>query len=289
MHYKEYKTILSSKNGINIYRGCNHGCIYCDSRSRCYNMDHEFTDIEVKKDAPRMLEDILKHKRKKCMISTGAMSDPYNDVEEKILYTRECLKVINKYSFGLSILTKSSKILRDLDVLKSINEKSKCVVQMTLTTSQENLCRILEPNVSTTKERFDTLKVLNKNGIPTVVWLSPFLPFINDTEDNLKKLISYCIEANVYGIICFGIGVTMRDGNREYFYKKLDEFFPGMKQKYIRTFGNSYVCNSDNSQKLMSLLYYECNKHNILIGSNKVFDYLNSYESKEFNRQIKLF
>lgn len=289
MHYKEYKSILSAKNGMNIYRGCSHGCIYCDSRSSCYQMKHDFTDIEIKMNAPEMLEDALKRKRKKCMIGTGAMCDPYIHIEEEIMYTKRCLQVIDKYGFGLSILTKSNRILRDLDLLKSINEKSKCVVQMTLTTADENICRILEPGVSTTKERFEALKIFRENGIPTVSWLSPFLPFINDTEDNFRTLLDYCIEAGVHGIVCFGIGVTMREGNREYFYKKLDEHFPGMKQKYIKTFGNSYECHSLNNNKLMSILYDECKKHNILVGMDKVFAYLNEYEDKNINEQISLF
>jgi DNA repair photolyase len=289
MHYAEYKSILSAKNGMNIYRGCSHGCIYCDSRSTCYQMKHEFTDIEIKKNAPEMLEEALKRKRKKCMIGTGAMCDPYIHIEEEIMYIRRCLQVIDKYGFGLSILTKSDRILRDLDLLKSINEKSKCVVQMTLTTADEDLCRILEPGVSTTKERFGALKVFRDNGIPTVVWLCPFLPFINDTEENFRTLLDYCIEAKVHGIMCFGIGVTMREGNREYFYKNLDEHFPGMKQKYIRTFGNSYECHSSNNNKLMRIFYDECKKHNILVGINKVFAYLNKYEDKNINEQISLF
>lgn len=252
-------------------------------------MEHDFCDIEIKKNAPQMLEDALKHKRKKCMIGTGAMCDPYIHIEEEILYTRKCLEIIDKYDFGLSILTKSNRILRDLDLLKSINKKSKCVVQMTLTTSDENLCRILEPNVSTTKERFKTLKIMHENGIPTVVWLSPFLPFINDSEENFRRLLNYCIEAKVYGIMCFGIGLTLRDGNREYFYQKLDECFPYMKQKYIKTFGNSYECHSGNHSKLMKILYSECKKHNILEGVDNVFSYLNSYEDKNANDQISLF
>ncbi len=289
MHYSEYKSILSAKNGINIYRGCSHGCIYCDSRSRCYNMKHSFIDIEIKKNAPQMLGNELKRKRKKHMISTGAMCDPYIHIEEQLLYTRKCLEVIDKYGFGLSILTKSNRILRDLDLLKSINKKSKCVVQMTLTTADEKLCRILEPNVSTTKERFETLKILQENGIPTVVWLSPFLPFINDDEENFRKLLNYCIEAKVYGILCFGIGVTLREGNREYFYKKLDEHFPNMKQKYIKTFGNSYGCHSENHSKLMRILYSECKKNNILVGADNIFSYLNTYEDKNEYDQISMF
>ena len=200
MHYREYKSILSAKNGMNIYRGCSHGCIYCDSRSLCYQINHDFTDIEIKLNAPEMLEHELKHKRKKCMIATGSMCDPYIHIEDEIMYTRKCLQLIDRYRFGLSILTKSNKILRDLDILKSINTKTKCVVQMTLTTADENLCKIIEPNVSTTRERFEALKIFRNNGIPTVVWLSPFLPFINDTEENFKALIDYCIEAEVHVI-----------------------------------------------------------------------------------------
>lgn len=252
-------------------------------------MKHDFTDIEIKKDAPMMLENELRRRRKKCMIGTGAMCDPYIHIEEEIMYTRKCLEIVNKYGFGLSILTKSNRILRDLELLKSINKKSKCVVQMTLTTADENLCQILEPNVSTTKERFKTLKILHENGIPTVVWLCPFLPFINDTEENFRTLLSYCIEAKVHGIICFGIGVTMREGNREYFYQKLDEHFPGMKQKYMQSFGNSYECHSVNNDKLMKILYHECHKHNILVGADKVFAYLKEYENKNSNEQICLF
>lgn len=166
MHKVEVKGILSSRNGMNIYRGCTHGCIYCDARSKCYQMNHEFEDIEVKINGLELLEKALKSKRKKCMIGTGAMSDPYIYLEEKLNNTRRCLEIIDKYDFGLAIQTKSNRILRDLDLLKSINEKSKCVVQMTLTTYDEKLCKILEPNVSTTKERFEVLKIMRDNKIP---------------------------------------------------------------------------------------------------------------------------
>ena len=181
MHYTTVKTILSPKNGINLYRGCTHGCIYCDARSKCYVFTHRFEDVEVKQNAPVLLEKALKSKRKKCMIGTGSMCDPYMHCEEEIGITRKCLETIERYGFGVTVHTKSARILRDLELLKSINKKSKAVVQMTLTTADEKLCKILEPNVSTTKERFETLKILRDNGIPTVVWLCPILPFINDT------------------------------------------------------------------------------------------------------------
>ena len=287
MHYADYKSILSSQNGINLYRGCTHGCIYCDSRSDVYQMNHRFEDIEIKRNAIQILEQELRRKRKPCMIGTGAMSDPYLHIEDNLNLTRQSLELIDKYGFGLAIQTKSAKILRDLDLLNSINQHSKCVVQMTLTTFDDDLCRILEPNVSTTKERIHALNVLRDNNIPTVVWLCPILPFINDTEENLLNILNACIQANVKGIICFGFGVTLRNGNREYFYKQLDRHFPGMKKKYIQTFGNSYVCNSPNQERLMQIFTDVCTANNILHKPDNVFSYLRQYESKTV--QLSLF
>lgn len=288
MHYKKAKGILSPKNSMNLYRGCKHGCIYCDSRSKCYNMEHDFEDIEVKENAIELLEAALKRKRKKCMIGLGAMSDPYMPLEEEIEYTRKALSLIYQYGFGFTAITKSDKILRDIDLLKKINTKTKCVVQMTLTTYDENLCKIIEPNVCTTYERFKTLKRLNEENIQTVVWLCPILPFINDDEDNLRGILNYCIKAKVKGIINFGMGVTLRDGNREYFYKNLDKHFTGLKEKYIRTYANSYILNSPNNEKLMKIFHETCDKHNIMHNNDEIFNYINTFEQKEY-KQLKLF
>ena len=287
MHYKEYKSILSPNNGMNIYRGCTHGCIYCDSRSKCYQMQHAFEDIEVKTNAPEMLEAKLRKKRKKCMIGTGAMCDPYMHCEEQLGLTRKCLEIVNRYGFGLSIQTKSNRILRDLDLLKNINEKSKCVVQMTLTTFDEDLCKILEPNVCTTKNRFETLKIMQENGIPTVVWLCPLLPFINDTEENLRGILNYCVQAKVWGILNFGIGLTLREGDREYFYAALDRHFPGLKDRYQQKYGYSYVVNSDNTDSLMKIFYEECKKHTIVCSNNDIFSFMRSFP--ETVKQLSLF
>ena len=286
MHEVNVKGILSAKNGMNIYRGCLHGCIYCDSRSLCYQMKHKFEDIEA--NAVGLLENTLRRKRNKCMIGTGAMSDPYMPIEEKLGNMRKCLEVIERYGFGVTMITKSTKVLRDLDLLKKINEKSKCVVQMTLTTYDEDLCRIVEPNVETTYERFRALKILRDNGIPTVVWLCPILPFINDTEENIRGILDYCVRAKVKGIINFDMGVTLRDGNREYFYKKLDEHFPGLKEKYIRMYGNSYQLSSPNSRKLNMIYKSECIKNGIMCDVNECFEYLNKYEDKYGGEQISL-
>ena len=288
MHKVNVKGILSAKNGMNIYRGCLHGCIYCDSRSLCYQMNHKFEDIEVKANAVGLLENTLRRKRNKCMIGTGAMSDPYMPIEEKLGNMRKCLEVIERYGFGVTMITKSTKVLRDLDLLKKINEKSKCVVQMTLTTYDEDLCRIVEPNVETTYERFRALEILHDNGIPTVVWLCPILPFINDTEENIRGILDYCVRAKVKGIINFDMGVTLRDGNREYFYKKLDEHFPGLKEKYIRMYGNSYQLSSPNSRQLNMIYKSECIKNGIMCDVNECFEYLNKYEDKYGGEQISL-
>jgi DNA repair photolyase len=287
MHYADYKTILSPKNGMNLFRGCSHGCIYCDARSKCYQINHDFEDIEVKHNAAAILEEQLRRKRRPCMIGTGGMCDPYIPLEDELRLTRSCLELIYKYNFGIAIQTKSANILRDLDILTAINERTKCVVQMTLTTYDEALCRIIEPNVSTTYERFLALEKFREAGIPTVVWLAPILPFINDSEENLRGILDYCIRAKVKGIICFGFGVTLREGDREYFYKQLDRHFPGMKQKYIRSFGNNYECNSPGQTRLWTVFDEVCRKHGIMYYADEIFAYMNEFEEK--NRQLELF
>ena len=287
MHYADYKTILSPQNGMNLYRGCTHGCIYCDSRSKCYQMDHPFEDIEVKHNAVQLLEQQLRRKRKPCMIGTGAMSDPYLHLEKELCLTRQCIELIDRYGFGLTLLTKSNRILRDMDLLTSIHSKTKCVVQMTLTTYDDELCKLLEPNVSVTSARINVLKEMQKAGIPTVVWLCPILPYINDTEENLKGILNACIDTGVKGIVNFGFGVTLRDGNREYFYRQLDRHFPGMKQKYIQSFGTSYVCNSPNHHALTEMLQSECRKHRILSSPDQIFRYLHTFDTRQ--EQMSLF
>ena len=289
MHFKNVKGILSSTNGMNLYRGCLHGCIYCDSRSECYCMDHDFEDVEVKANALELLENNLKRKRSKCMLATGSMSDPYIPLENELKHVRKALELAYKYGFGFTLITKSNRVLRDLDLLTAINNKTKCVVQMTLTTCDENLCKKIEPNVSTTKERVAVLKKLHEAGIPTVVWLCPILPFINDTKENIKGILDYCIEAKVYGIICFGMGVTLRKGNREYFYQQLDRLFPGMKERYIKTYGMKYQLNSPNNNELMQLFHQTCQENGIVHDINQIFAYLKKFENKHENIQLSLF
>lgn len=288
MHCVKAKGILSSKNGINIYRGCVHGCIYCDSRSACYRMSHDFEDIEVKENAVELLESALKRKQKKCMIGTGSMTDPYIPLERELEFMRKVLALIERYGFGFTLITKSDLVLRDIDLLQAINKTTKCVVQMTLTTYDETLCKKLEPNVCTTHRRFEVLKELHRLGIPTVVWLCPILPFINDTKENVEGILNYCIEAKVYGIICFGMGLTLREGNREYFFKKLDKLYPILKIKYLKEYGKNYFITSKRNSELMNIFHEMCEANGIIHNNEEIFKYLNTFETKENPVQLDL-
>jgi len=290
MHFVDAKGILTGSGGhvgMNIYRGCTHGCIYCDSRSRCYQFTHLFEDVEVKRNAPELLEKALKAKRKKCMIGTGSMSDPYMHCEEELGLTRRCLEIIRKYGFGVAIQTKSDRILRDIDLLDEINRSAKCVVQMTLTTYDDELCRILEPNVCNTKRRIEVLERMQERGIPTVVWLTPILPFINDTPENVGAILRECVRVDVKGVIDFGMGLTLREGDREYYYAALDRHFPGMKERYIRTYGNAYELPSPRAWELRALFHSICAENGILDTPEAYFEYM--YDFPENKAQLSLF
>jgi DNA repair photolyase len=290
MHFVDAKGILTNSNGrfgMNIYRGCSHGCIYCDSRSRCYQFTHPFEDIEVKQNAPELLEKALRSKRKKCMIGTGSMSDPYMHIEEELRLTRKCLKIILQYGFGLAIQTKSDRILQDIDLLEEINRSAKCVVQMTLTTYDDDLCSILEPNVCNTKRRIEVLEEMQKRGIPTVVWITPILPYINDTAENITAILNECVRVGVKGIIDFGMGLTLREGDREYYYAALDRSFPGMKERYIKRYGNAYELQSPRAGELKKIFQKICRENGILSSPEECFDFMNDLPDRY--KQMSLF
>ena len=290
MHYVKAKGILTAnggRHGMNIYRGCSHGCIYCDSRSRCYRFTHPFEDIEVKQNAPELLEKELRSKRKKGMIGTGAMSDPYMHIEKDLRLTEKCLEIILKYGFGVAIQTKSDLILRDIDLLDEINRSAKCVVQMTLTTYDDDLCAILEPNVCNTKRRIEVLEEMRKRGIPTIVWITPVLPFINDTEENITSILNECVRVGVKGIIDFGMGLTLREGDREYYYAALDKHFPGMKERYIKQYGNSYDLPSPNARNLTAVFKRICKENGIMSSPEECFRFMNDLPEKY--RQMSIF
>ena len=299
MHFVNAKSILTPRS-MNIYRGCTHGCIYCDSRSKCYQFTHDFEDIEVKQNAPELLEATLSKKRKRCMVGTGSMCDPYIPLEKELGLMRRCLEIIDRYGFGVTPQTKSDLILRDIDLLASINKKAKAVVQMTLTTADDELCKLIEPGVCPTSRRFEVLCACRDEGIPTVVWFSPLLPFINDTRENIDGIIDYCVRAKVHAIICFGIGLTLREGNREYFYAALDRLSKNqvvstlrhgsgtagttttsLKERYQKTFGYSYMCSSPHERELMQYLSQQCRRNNIILGTDSVFKWMEEFPQKD--------
>ena len=290
MHFTDAKGILTGSGGhygMNVYRGCSHGCVYCDSRSLCYRFTHPFEDIEVKRNAPELLAAALRSKRKRCVIGTGSMSDPYMHCEEQLRLTRRCLEVILENGFGAAIQTKSDRVLRDIDLLDEINRSAKCVVQMTLTTYDDGLCGILEPNVCRTKRRIEVLEALRERGIPTIVWLTPILPFINDTEENITAILSACARAGVSGVIDYGMGLTLRDGSREYYYAALDRHFPGMKERYIARYGNAYELPSPNAGKLTEVFRRICRENGMLSRPEDCFRFME--ELPEKYPQISLF
>ena len=221
------------------------------------------------------------------MIGTGAMSDPYMHCEEELGLTRRCLEIILQYGFGATVRTKSDRILRDIDLLEEINRKSKCVVQMTVTTFDEELCHIVEPNVCSTARRFEVLAEMQKRGIPTVVWLAPILPFINDTAENVISILNACADVGVKGMICFGMGLTLREGDREYFYAALDRHFPVLKQKYIGTYGNAYEVPSPNANELMKLFQTICRQNGMLYTPDDCFRFIGEFP--ETYKQLSIF
>ncbi len=287
MHYVKARSLLTRWNGMNIYRGCTHGCIYCDSRSKCYRIEHQFEDIEVKINAPELLEEILKRKRRKIMIGTGSMSDPYQPCEEELMLTRKCLELIDRYGFGATVITKSDRVLRDIDLFDSINQKGKSVLQMTLTIADDKLSRIIEPNVCPTSRRYEVLKEFQKRGIPTVVWLTPLLPFLTDSDENFNSLMEYCLDAGVKGIVCFSAGMTLREGNREYYYQALDRHFPGLSRQYMMRYGAAYDVESSNSKRLMRRFHETCEKYGIIHDPEECFAY--TAEFPEMYEQMSLF
>lgn len=285
MHYVKAKGIFTSDYGINLYRGCTHGCIYCDSRSEIYGMNHKFEDIQVKENAIELLKKELV-KRKPSMIGTGAMTDPYIPLEKRLGFVRKTLELVYRYGFGWSCITKSDLVLRDIDLLEKINEKTKAVVQVTITTADDELCKMIEPNVCPTSRRVEVLEKLKERNIPTVVWFCPILPYINDTEENVNRIIDCCIDADVKGVLNMSMGLSLRKGNREYFYRKLDEKFPGIKDTYIEEFGDSYFIHSSDNRKLRGILRKRCDEHGIMHNQDEIFSYIHEFPEKTVQSKL---
>lgn len=289
MHTVLAKEILSSNQRVNLYRGCEHDCIYCDARSSCYKMEHAFLDIEVKENALELLEEELTKKRKKIVVSTGSMSDPYMPLEKHIKLTRGLLERIYLYGHGIHIQTKSDLILRDIDLLKKINKRTKASVSVTITTLDDELAKIIEPKATLPSKRLELLEKLHEAGIQTYVWITPLLPYLTDTLDNLRSILNACKKYQVKGIVYFDFLLTLREGNREHFYQMLDEHFPRLKQKYIHDYGNSYCCPSPYLKYLKDYLCRFCEEHQILYYYEEIEHEIMTLDENPGFQQLSLF
>jgi DNA repair photolyase len=297
MEYIPTKTIISNYKdnfqwfginyNMNIYKGCCHGCIYCDSRSNCYQII-DFDRVRVKDNSIDIVKKELKSKKKKGVVGTGAMSDPYNPFEKKLMLTRELLKLVDEYRFGISITTKSDLVVRDIDVLKKIQVHSPTIVKITITTYEDYLCNKIEKNVCSTSNRFKALKELADNDIYAGVLLMPILPFINDNEDNIKNIIKKAHECGARFVFSYNLGVTLRQNQREYYFKELKKIFPNemLDKKYIETYGYTYENESKKSEHLWKIFKEECEKYNLLYDMQ---DIINDYKNKYDKTQITWF
>lgn len=243
---------------MNLYRGCSHGCIYCDSRSACYHLDH-FDQVRPKKDALRLLEDELRSKRTTGVITMGAMSDPYNPLERDLQLTRGALELIRRYRFGASYTTKSALCARDADLLAEISRHAPVCARLTITCAEDDLCRRIEPRVSVSSQRFAALRALSDAGVYAGVWLNPVLPFLTDAKDNILGVVHKSADAGAKFVVCF-FEMTLRTGNREYYFDALEREFPGVRQKYLSAFHNDYVCPSPDAQRLYDVFREECTR-----------------------------
>lgn len=272
MEFVKTKTILSKvKYGnqwygidynMNLYRGCSHGCIYCDSRSDCYQVAN-FDTVRGKENALEILEQELAKKKQKGVVAIGAMSDTYNPKEQDYQITRGALMLLKKYGFGVSIDTKSDLLLRDMDILEELSIANDVIVKFTITTPHDELSKVIEPHVCPSSARFAAVKALNKNGIFAGIMMNPVLPFITDSEDDIRHLVQLAKQNSAKFVLSY-MGVTLRENQREYYYQKLDENFKGLKEKYMYQYGNRYSCAPVDSRKLYNVFKEACHEHGLL-------------------------
>jgi DNA repair photolyase len=282
--YAENSSWFGTNYNMNIYKGCSHGCIYCDSRSECYRVDN-FDKVRAKENALATIERDLKSKRKKGVVGMGAMSDPYNHFEKELQLTRGALQIINRLGFGVSIATKSDIITRDIDILKQIAKHSPVLIKATITTADDKLCEKIEPHAPVSSLRFKAIREMSQQGIFAGVLLMPVLPFIEDTAENIGSIVELAHE-NGAMFIYPAFGVTLRQNQRDWYYRKLDELFPSVKDKYIKTYGNAYECQSLKARELWELFVKRCKKSGILY---KMDDIIAAYKSGYGNPQLSLF
>ena len=286
------KTMLNRMNtkifgidyNINVYRGCNHGCIYCDSMSRCYG-NGNFKEIKVKINAEEVLERELEKIRKSGVICTGYMSDPYNEAERELLISRRILNLISLYGFGCAVITKSSLLLRDTDLLIEISKNAPVVCMISITTSNNNLAKLIEPEASSVDERFKMIEILSQHGIKVGVLMTPVLPYIEDNEENIREIIEKAYNSGAY-FVYTKLGVTLRDNQKNFFLAKLREIYSDNEvyKKYIKNFKNKYYCYSENKQRLWEIFTEECKKKNLLFNMNDIAKYYKApYEHEQLS------
>lgn len=294
MDYIPAKTLISNymkdnmwfgtNYNMNIYKGCSHGCIYCDSRSECYGVDN-FDQVRAKENALALIERDLKSKRRKGVVGTGAMSDPYNPMERKHELTRGALRLVNQYGFGIAIATKSDLIIRDIDLLKDIAKHSPVLVKITITTADDTQCKKIEPNVCNASHRFHAIRQLSNAGIYVGILLMPVLPFIEDNENNVTQIIEGAHKSGAK-FIYPAFGVTLRQNQRDWYYDKLDKLYPSVKEQYITRYGNSYQCSSPNAKELWKIFRTQCDKSHILY---RMDDIIHGYKDPYEWEQISMF
>ena len=294
MEYIKAKTIVTrakeSSNwfgmdyNMNIYRGCCHGCIYCDSRSDCYRVP-DFDTVKAKENALQIIRDDLARKVKKGVVATGAMSDPYNPFEKELQLTRHAMELLSAYGFGTLVMTKSPLVTRDTDIFSEMSEQNAVAIAMTVTTADDSLAKIIEPNVAVSSERFNAIAELSAKGICTGILLMPVLPFIEDTEENIVAIVDKAYESGAK-FIYPAMGVTLRANQREYFYDKLDIHFTGIKEQYIKTYGNKYSATSKDAKRLWGVFEGRCNKYGIVY---KMSDIIRTYKTGKAPLQLGLF
>ncbi len=282
--YAANNSWFGTNYNMNIYKGCCHGCIYCDSRSECYHVEN-FDEVRAKENALVIIERELKSKRRTGVVGTGAMSDPYNPFEKEYRLTRGALSLINNYRFGAAIATKSNLVTRDIDILKEIQLHSPVLIKITITTWDDELCKKIEPNVAVSSERFAAIRELSGQGIFAGILLMPVLPFLEDNEDNIRGIIHLAHE-NGAKFIYPAFGVTLRQNQREWYFKKLDEQFPALKNKYIQQYGYAYECRSPKAKELWRLFRKECDSCGMLY---RMEDIINAYKDGYGDTQLSLF
>ena len=269
---------------MNLYKGCSHGCIYCDSRSSCYGIEN-FDIVRSKENALEILENELRHKRKKGIVGIGSMSDTYNPLEEKYEITKGALELIAQYGFGVAIDTKSHLILRDLPLLQKIKRHNDVIVKFTVTTPHDSLAKIIEPHVCPTSQRLAAIKTLNENNIFAGIMLNPVLPFITDSPSDIKKLVWLAHQSQAKFIHTY-MGMTLRANQRDHYYKMLDKHFPGLKAKYIAAYDDNYSCAVPNYQSLYKIFAEECTKYGILYEMPQI---IQGYQTHNGCQQLSLF